>query len=136
MGASEPGQLPLHRRTKLDEGVNGQVAQVRRTIVIQDTHNPPPDVVPPKLSDAMTHSLVITPILFKDRYYGNLRLSHEQVDHFHGTDILFFDVLAPQLASTIYRLGTAQEPHELQQRATAPQAISSISQTPFQLTHR
>src|SRR5260370_13769614 len=136
MGASEAGQFPLDSRTKLDEGVNGQVAHERRTIVIVDTQNPARDVVPRNLSDAMTHSLVITPILFKDRYYGNLRLSHEQVDHFHGTDILFFEGLAQQLASTIYRLETAQEQHELEQRATAPQAISSISQTPFQLTHR
>src|SRR5260370_24265796 len=84
----------------------------------------------------MTHSLVITPILFKDRYYGNLRLSHEQVDHFHGTDILFFEGLAQQLASTIYRLETAQEQHELVQRAIAAEAMSSICQAAFELTHR
>src|SRR5260221_11433414 len=136
MGASEPGHYRQHRRIKLGEGVNRQRAQERRTIVIQDTHNPAPDVVPPKLSDAMTHSLVITPILFKDRYYGNLRLSHEQVDHFHGTDILFFEGLAQQLASTIYRLETAQEQHELEQRAIAAEAMSSIGQAAFELTHR
>jgi len=136
MGATEPGQFPLYRRTKLDEGVNGQVAQERRTIVIQDTHNPPPDVVPPKLSDPMTHSLVITPIFFKDRYYGNLRLSHEQINHFHGTDILFFEGLAQQLASTIYRLETTQEHYKLEQRAIAAEAMSSIGQAAFELTHR
>src|SRR5260370_23438308 len=84
----------------------------------------------------MTHSLVITPILFKDRYYGNLRVSHEQVEYFHGTDMLFFEGLAQQLASTIYRLETAQEQHELEQRAIAAEAMSSIGQAAFELTHR
>ncbi|HKF38425.1 MAG TPA: GAF domain-containing protein, partial [Ktedonobacteraceae bacterium] len=136
MGTSEPGQFPLHRRTKLDEGVNGQVAQERRTIVIQDTYNPPPDVVPLKLSDPLTRSLVIAPIFFKDRYYGNLRLGHEKVHHFHKTDILFFEGLAHQLAITIYRLETTREQHELEQRAIAAEAMSSIGQVAFELTHR
>lgn len=135
-GASEPRYFALDSRTKLDEGVNAQVAQERRTIQISDTQHPPQGVAAPKLSDPTTRSLVITPILFKERYYGNLRLSHTNAGYFKQTDILFFEGLAQLLASTIYRLETAQERQEFKQRAIAAEAMSSMGQAAFELTHR
>src|SRR5439155_2537373 len=99
-------------------------------------NNLPLDVASVKQSDPKMHSFVVTPILFKDRYYGNLGLRHEDVGHFRGTDIHFFEGLAQQLASTIYRLETAQARQELEQRALSAEEMSSIGQSAFEVTHR
>jgi len=134
--ASQPEYSSLFPRQNLDVGVNGQVARKRRTIVIDDTNNPPPGVAAPQLSDPTTRSLLITPIMFKERYYGNLGLSNKDVGHYRGADIRFLEGLAQQLASTIYRLETAQERQESEQRALSAEAMSSIGHMAFELTHR
>jgi signal transduction histidine kinase len=74
--------------------------------------------------------------MFKDQYYGNLGLRHKEVGYFRNTDVIFFEGLAQQLASTIYRLETAQERQEFKQRAISAEAMSSIGQIAFELTHR
>jgi GAF domain-containing protein len=127
---------PLFERISMEEGLNGQVARERRRIVVHDIDHLPSDVVSVKQSDPTMHSLVVTPILFKDQYYGNLGLRHEEVGHFRGTDIDFFEALAQQLSSTIHRLETVQERKEIEQRASAAEEMSSIGQTAFELTHR
>ena len=127
--ASQPEYAPLYSRQKLDVGVNGQVARERRTIVIHDTHNLPSGVVTPQLSDPTTRSLLITPIMFKERYYGNLGLSNKDVGYFQNADIRFLEGLAQQLASTIYRLEAVQARQEAEE-------MSSIGQIAFALTHR
>jgi signal transduction histidine kinase len=73
--------------------------------------------------------------MFKDQYYGNLGLRHENVGYFQGADILFFEGLATQLASTIHRLETVQARQEFEQRALAAEAMSTIGQIAFELTH-
>lgn len=118
----------LHSTSTLDEGLNGQVARERQTRVIYDTQAPPEDVQI-KLADPLIRSLAITPIHFKDRYYGNLSLGHERVGRFRDTDIHFLEFLATQLASTIYRLETVKARQELEQ-------MSSIGQSAFEVTHR
>lgn len=133
---SKSQQFPLSSRKNLDVGINGQVARERRTIVIHDTNNPPTDVVSAQLSDPTTRSLFITPIMFKDQYYGNLGLRHKEVGYFQGTDLIFFEGLAQQLASTIYRLETAQARQEFEQRALSAEEMSSIGQSAFEVTHR
>jgi GAF domain-containing protein/anti-sigma regulatory factor (Ser/Thr protein kinase) len=126
--ASRYQSAPPFERIKLDEGLNGQVARERRTGVIHDTQNPPPDMIV-KLSDTMTRSLLITPVKFKDRYYGNLALGHRDTGYFRGSEVGFFEGLADQLASTIYRLETARARQEFEK-------ISSFGQSAFELTHR
>jgi GAF domain-containing protein len=132
----QPQYCPLFSRQNLDFGINGQVARERRTIAVHDTNNPPPGTVPSQLSDPMIRSLIITPILFKDHYYGNLGLAHHDVGYFWGADITFFEGLAQQLAATIYRLETAQERQEFEQRALSAEIMGSIGQVSFELTHR
>ncbi len=114
--ASPYRKAPLFESIKSNEGLNGQVARERRTIVIDDANHLPPDVISIKQSDSGMYSFVVTPIMFKDQYYGNLGLRHEDVGHFRGTDIYFYEALAQQLAGTIYRLETAQERQEFEQR--------------------
>ncbi|GAC1386599.1 MAG: hypothetical protein NVSMB33_16150 [Ktedonobacteraceae bacterium] len=108
---------------KLDESIDGQVARGLQTLVINDTNHLPPGVGTTKPSDPEIHTLVVTPIMFKDRYYGNLMLSHEDVGYFRDTDVRFFEGLAQQLASTIYRLEIAE-------------GISPLDQSALELTHR
>lgn len=134
--ASQPQYAALFRRTKLDVGINGQVAREHRTIVIDDVRNPPPGVVPAKVSDPTTRSRLITPIMFKEQYYGNLGLNHKDIGHFQGADILFFEGLAQQLAGTIHRLETVQAREESEQRARSAEAMSDIGHMAFELTHR
>jgi signal transduction histidine kinase len=74
--------------------------------------------------------------MFKDRYFGNLMLRHKEVGYFQGTDKQFFEGLAQQLASTIYRLETVQAREEFEQRALAAEEMSSIGEIAFGLTHR
>ncbi|MFL5655250.1 MAG: GAF domain-containing protein [Ktedonobacteraceae bacterium] len=124
------------RRMKLNEGLTGSVARERRTIVIHDIHNPPPGIVPAQLSDLTIRSLLVIPIVFKDRYYGNLELSHNDIDCFRDTDVIFFEGLAQQLATTIYRLETAQERQEFEHQVQSAEIMSSIGQVTFELTHR
>lgn len=123
-------------RVKLHDGLNGQVARERRTIVLNNTNDLPLDMAPAKLSNQEVCSLVITPIIFKGRYYGNLELNHKEVGRFRDADVHFLEGLTLQLASTIYRLETAQERQEFEQRAISAEAMSSIGQTAFELTHR
>ncbi len=120
----------------VNEGLSGQVARERRPIVVHDVDHLPSDVDSVKQSDPTMHSLVVVPIHFKDQYYGNLGLRHEEVGHFRDTDIDFFEALAQQLASTIHRLETVQERKEFEQRASAAEEMSSLGQSAFELTHR
>ena len=134
--ASPYRNAPLFESIKLNEGLNGQVARERRTLVVHDANHLPPDIISIKQSDSGMYSFIVTPIMFKDQYYGNLGLRHEDVGHFRGTDIHFFEGLAQQLASTIYRLETAQARQEFEQRALSAEEMGSIGQSAYEVTHR
>jgi GAF domain-containing protein len=126
----------LFARIGSDEGLNGQVAREHRTLVVHDVDHLPPDVTAIKPSDPQMRSFVVTPIMFEDRYYGNLVLRHEEVGYFLSTDIQFFEGLAQQLASTIYRLETVQARQDFEQRALAAEEMSRIGEIAVGLTHR
>ena len=134
--ASPHQNAPLFKRIQFNEGLNGQVARERRTIVVHDANHLPTDVISIEKTDPRMHSFLVTPMVFKDQYYGNLGLRHEDVGHFRGTDINFFEGLAQQLASTIYRLETAQARQEFEQRALSAEEMSSIGQSAYEITHR
>jgi len=123
-------------RIALGEGLNGYVAQKRETLVIHDRDHLPADISTISLADPGMHSYIITPIMFKDQYYGNLDLRHREVGHFRGADILFFEALTQQLANTIHRLETAKARLESEQRVKAAEEMSSIGQSAYEVTHR
>ncbi len=133
---SSDRDAPLFERIKLDEGISGQVARERRTIVVRDADNLPPGIGPVKQSDPRMRSLVVTPIMFKDQYYGSLGLRHEAVSHFRRADIQLYEGLAQLLASTIHRLETAKARQEFEQRALSAEEMSSIGQSAYEVTHR
>lgn len=134
--ASEPQYQALSPRPNLDDGINGQVVRKHRTIVISDTKNPPPGLAFPESWDPSICSLLVTPIVFEEQYYGDLALNHWETGHFQNADILFFEGLAQQLASTIHRLETVQERKDFERRALAAEEMSSIGQSAFEVTHR
>ena len=129
-------EASLFERIYQDEGLNGQVARERRTLVIDDVDHLPPDIISIKQSDPTMHSLVVTPIFFENQYYGNLGLRHRDIGYFRGTDINFFEALAQQLANTIYRLETVRQRQDFEQRALSAEEMSSIGQSAFEVTHR
>jgi len=130
------GYSARHRRTGLLMGINGQVARERRTIVVDDVLKPQAGVDKPQPSDLSTRSLLITPIIFKEYYYGNLALNSQEIGYFQEADRHFFEGLAQQLASTIHRLEILQARLESEQRARAAEIMSDIGQMAFELTHR
>jgi GAF domain-containing protein/anti-sigma regulatory factor (Ser/Thr protein kinase) len=133
--ASQHQKSPLFSHMSLNEGLNGQVAREQRTIVVPDVAHPPAEVTV-KLSDASTRALVVIPIKFEKRYYGNLAFGHEETGYFDNTDINFYEGLTQQLAATIYRLEIAQARQSLERRAISEEEMSSIGQSAFEITHR
>ncbi len=107
----------------------GQMIRERGAILIYDIHNPPEDLVLIKLSDPKVRSFVAIAVEFKERYYGNIEISHQEVGHFVDEDVRFVRGLTQQLASTIYRLETVKARQEFEQ-------ISSVGHSTFELTHR
>ncbi|GHO54556.1 GAF domain-containing protein [Ktedonobacter robiniae] len=81
-------------------------------------------------------AMLLLPIRFDRRLYGTLTLVHREAGHFGKTDIEFYDSLAQQLGSTIYRLEVSQARLESEQRARAAEEVSLIGQSAFELTHR
>jgi GAF domain-containing protein len=132
-------RLPLDvrlRRPALDEGVNGQVARTRKPIVVYDTEHLPEGVAMPITLDLPVNSLVVIPLEFGSRYYGNLALSHGKGQYFKDADVELMQGLAKQLAITIYRLETAEARHAAEQRAIEAEVMSSLGQSTFELSHR
>ena len=127
---------PLPPELNLHEGVTGQVARDRRTIRVADVQNIPPGIDPAKLLDPELRSLLVTPILFNENFYGTIGASYKGIGQFNKQDEQFFEGLAQQLASTIYRLETAQERQELERRTQAAEFMGNIGQSAFELTHR
>jgi GAF domain-containing protein len=124
----------------IDEAIHAQVMEERRMLVIYDTATPSPDVTYTKRESVTRHSLVIAPIMFSDKYYGNLEISHENVGYLRATNIHFLERLTQQLSSTIantiYRLEIAEERQESEKRALSAEEMSSIGQLAYELTHR
>ncbi|HUP23909.1 MAG TPA: GAF domain-containing protein, partial [Thermoanaerobaculia bacterium] len=76
----------VFERIPLADPLNGQVARERKTLVVHDAENPPPEIGPfPRSND--DRSFVVTPILFEEMYYGNLSLSHPKANHFRDLDV-------------------------------------------------
>lgn len=132
--ANIQGELPVERKSP-DTGLNWQVMRERRTIVVPDVQHPPADVYG-RTTDPWTRSRVIVPILFEGHYYGNLGLSHGQVNYFRDTDVELFEGLAYQLAITIYRLEAAQAYQDAEKRLGEARVMSSIGQSALGLAHR
>lgn len=115
-------------RIPLSDPLNGRVARERRTLVVHDAEDPPPEIGRfPRSND--DRSFVVTPILFEDTYYGNLSLSHQEPDKFRDLDVQLVEGLAQQLALTIHRLVEARAHQEVE-------TIGEIGRQSYELMHR
>lgn len=112
----------------LDESFNGWVARYQETLVTDDIFHYPAEHSHLPV-DPTIRSLLITPIKFLDRYYGNLELSSDIIGHFRDKDQEFFEGLAQQLASTLYRL-------EITQKRQQAEIMGLVGQSTFEITHR
>jgi GAF domain-containing protein len=90
----------------------------------------------PTVQGTQATSAMTVPIAFKKRNYGTLELYHHEANHFHKPDKQFIQGLSQQLASTLYRIQANQERQEIEKRATVAEAMSTIGQSAFELTHR
>lgn len=134
---SQTTEQPLTPLSEIHDAANEQIAREIRTSMIHDMVTPASNMEGPQTTALPIHSSLITPIKFKDRYYGDLSLSHESTGYFNETDSDFLEALAQQLATTIYRLQAVQETKESEQRALyAEEEMAAIGQVAFELTHR
>lgn len=124
---------PPSLKIGINEKFNGKVARELRTIIVDDVDQGPSEFRP---QDPTIKSLLITPITFKSRYYGNLELTHNETAHFRDKDQEFFEGLAQQLAGTLYRLEITQERQEFAQRALEAETMISIGQATYEIMHR
>jgi GAF domain-containing protein len=122
-------------RVNLQYGVNGQVAREKRTIVIDNIESPPPGVRP-QFADSETTSAILVPILFNNRYYGNVIVTEARPYAFDTSDVNLIEGLAQQIALHLYRLEIAAERSKAQQRLSAAEAMNSMGQSAFDLAHR
>lgn len=119
-----------------DEGLNGRVARDHKTIVVTDLNTLEQELPPPRISDPQTRSVIVTPVLFEQIYYGNLAFSHATVGFFDDADVELIESLAQQLAITLYRLETTAARQEAQQRVREAEAMTAIGQAAYELAHR
>jgi GAF domain-containing protein len=127
--------IPPFPSMPLGRGLNGQVAQERRTILVPDADNPPPGTWTIERSDPKVKSLAVTPIQFGASYYGNLSLSHEKRNYFRNTDTTLLEGLAKELAVTIQRVEKIKENQETAQRAADAAAMSWFAENAIGVTH-
>lgn len=119
-----------------DEGLNGRVAHDHTTIVVTDLNALEQELPPPRISDPQTRSVIVTPVLFEQIYYGNLAFSHATVGYFDDADVELIESLAQQLGTTLYRLEVTAARQEAQQRMREAEAMTAIGQAAYELAHR
>lgn len=126
---------PPFPRIGIDHGINGQVARERRTIVVHDAFTLP-EGVKPQFADPETRTAIVTPIVFNDRYYGNLSLMDARPYAFDDADVRLIEGLAQQLALNLYRVEVTEARSQAEQRANAAEVMSGMGQSAFELAHR
>ncbi len=131
-----PLHAPIVEKISISGGINGQVAQERRTVVLHDLDNLPNSVTEPGRDSSTVRTLAITPIQFKTRYYGNLTLSREEAYSFSRADVLLLEGLAQQLAITIYRLEIVKEKHMAEEQAKNLELVAELGQSTLEIAHR
>jgi GAF domain-containing protein/anti-sigma regulatory factor (Ser/Thr protein kinase) len=136
VNASGSSEVEPFERMKLTEGINGHVYQHRETVRIDDVRNPRVDEPVAKLSNPSTRSLLITPIMLRDFYYGNLGLSHVEPRRFTREDQDLIEGLAKLLAITFHRLDAIQKEKDLQEQAKQNEVMGWIGEASYSLAHR
>jgi GAF domain-containing protein len=134
-----PQDLPMKQGTQVTEMSSSSslnIEHMRAEYIVHDITAPAHTYLRSIVHDQSIRSIIIIPTCFKNRYYGRLELYHHEVSHFREPDVQFIRGLSHQLASTLYRIQTNQERQEFETRVTVAEAMSTIGQSAFELTHR
>jgi len=118
-------------------GLQSVVARERRTVVILDADRSPDSAL--EVHDSAPHyrSLIVTPITFEGSYYGNLILSHEEVNYFRNhADVMLIEGLALQLGVTVHRAEEVEALRNAERRAAEAEALSWVGQQAYEIAHR
>lgn len=126
--------MPPNELSQCD-GINGQVARERRTILVRDVDNPEPGIVTPH-TPPIVKSVIVAPVIFEDRHYGNLTLRHQQVNFYKESDRQLLDGFATQLAITLRRLEVVEAQKESEEQAKHLEIFRDLGQSTYELTHR
>ncbi len=97
-------------RLKVGEGISGQVAATGKPLYIPDTHEYPDFI----FFDPAVRSLLVVPMITKDRVIGTLSIDDTKVDAFTGNDERLLSIAAAQAAVAIEN---AQLYEDLKERA-------------------
>jgi PAS domain S-box-containing protein len=97
-------------RLKVGEGISGQVAATGRPLYIPDSHSYPDFI----FFDPTVRSLLVVPMVTKDRVIGTLSIDDTKVDAFTGNDERMLSIAAAQAAVAIEN---AQLYEDLKERA-------------------
>lgn len=127
-------------RLRLDAGgLNAYVAETKKTFVVRDTQNRPPELAvihPPPL----VRSMICTPLLLgtpeSGRYYGNLTVLMEAPNQVLEVDQQLMEGLARLLAMTLSRLEITRERLEAEQAAAENDKLAMIGQLVGELLHK
>jgi len=120
---------------KLGEGVNGWVAEHKKTYLVRDVENPP-EGVEYRRGHPGTRSELVVPLLVGDKYFGNLDLGHPEKDGFEEEEIRLIEGLADQVAVAIHRVRQREELEAAARRELEAQWMASVGQSALELTHR
>lgn len=131
VATAEPGG----DRASLDDSLAGRAAREGETIVIEDTGHPAGEASASSTAGA-ARSLIVTPLLFGDRYYGDLELRHGKPGYFRNADLPLLEGLALHLAITIHRLEELESRREAERRATEAEVLGEIGRMTFEIVHR
>jgi GAF domain-containing protein len=132
---NEPDTPSMPRIKLLDEGVDGRAARERRTIVASEMRRLLACAADPG-GESSANTLVVVPLQSRQRYYGNLVVSHDTAHYFKEADVRLLEGLAQQLAVTIHRIETVQARREAEQQARELEMLGEFGQSAYEITHR
>jgi hypothetical protein len=116
-------------------GLHAEVARERQSAVagFGPSHDSIQD-----LQDAAPNdrSMVVTPILFEANYYGNLAVSHWEINYFRDFDIKLIEGMALQLGITIHRTEEIEAHRAAERRAAESEALSLVGHQTYEIAHR
>ena len=126
----------LFDRMAVERGLNGVVFRERELRYLHDVYNPRPEDPPCEAADPETRSLVVTPVQFRDHYYGNLGMSHPSPRHFDKSDFSMARGLANLLAVTYHRLQAVEQRKELEEKQRTAEIVTWMGEASYEIAHR
>ncbi|HEV3077574.1 MAG TPA: GAF domain-containing protein [Thermoanaerobaculia bacterium] len=137
------GTRPADKPLSVAEGISGLVFCSRETVLLEDVQHLPSGMPQPILWDPQTRSLLVSPILLGETFYGTLSLSHNLPHYFHKGDLRLAEGLTKLLAFTLNRLLSIKLQRDLEEKnkqaealALQADALAWMAENSYSLAHR